>query len=160
MVASKNTLLAILKELYENKVCIFPLIIILIVACSLSGCNKAISSEAETKGDQFFYDETTGKVYTDLSQSFDIKVEQWKYYYDTTSSRDRILLSLTIKSKTKQTLNDFDTVIQLNPSAADLVASGVLVYDQFEPCDLIPEKTANGASYAIDFLVESDSWLT
>ena len=26
-------------------------------------------------------------------------------------------------------------------------------------CDLVPKKTANGASYAIDFLVETDDWL-
>ncbi|MEA4948426.1 MAG: hypothetical protein VB029_09850 [Anaerolineaceae bacterium] len=112
------------------------------------------------KGDQYFYDETVGEVYTDDSQNFDIKIEKWEYYYDKASSRDRILLSLTVKNKSRQELDDFVAKISLNPDAADLVASGILIYDQFEPCDLIPKKTVNGASYAIEFLVESDSWLT
>lgn len=143
----------------KTKMSVYLLVIMLIIACFLCGCNKSKSSEAETKGDQYFYDETTGKVYTDYSQNFDIKIEQWKYYYDTESSRDRILLSIAIKNKTHQELDDFVAVINLNPDAADLVASGILVYDQFEPYDLIPRTTANGASCAIDFLVETDDWL-
>lgn len=135
------------------------LLTLLIVICSLCSCNSNAPKNAELKGDQYFYDETTGKVYTDFSENFDIKVEQWKYYHDTEASQDRILLSLTIKNKTEQELDDFNAVIRLNPDAADLVASGILVYDQFEPCDLVPQKSANGASYAVDFLVETDDWL-
>jgi hypothetical protein len=144
----------------KPKAYLYLFIAIFVVNCALGGCNKAISNEAELKGDHYFYDESAGKVFTSESKNFDIKIEKWNYYYDASSSRNRILLSLTIKNKTDQELDDFDAVINLNPAAADLVASGILVYDQFEPCDLIPQKTANGASYAIDFLVESDSWLT
>lgn len=143
----------------KPKACFYLLIAIFVVNCALGGCNRTASNDAESKGDQYFYDESTGKVFTDDSQNFDIKIEEWDYYYDTNSSRDRILLSLTIKNKTDRELDDFVAVINLNPAAADLVASGILVYDQFEPCDLIPKKTANGASYATDFLVESDAWL-
>ena len=135
------------------------LLLILFFACLVGGCGEGSYGEVEAKGDQYFYDETKGKVYTDYSQNFDIKIEQWKYYYDTESSRDRILLSIAIKNKTHQELDDFVAVINLNPDAADLVASGILVYDQFEPYDLIPRTTANGASCAIDFLVETDDWL-
>ena len=140
--------------------CMFLLVTILIVAFPLNGCSKTNFSEAEMKGDSYYYGEATGNVYSDYSQNFNIKIEQWKCYYDAASAQDRILLSLTIKNKTGRELDNFNTVIGLNDSAADLVASGILVYDQFEPCDLIPEKSANGASYAIDFLVESDAWLT
>lgn len=45
----------------------------------------------------------------------------------------------------------------MNKEAADLIASGILVYDKNEPYDLIPEETANGVSYSL--LVESDEWL-
>ena len=143
----------------KTKACMFLLIVVPIIACFASGCSKATASEAEMKGDQFFYDETTGKVYLDYSENFDIKIEQWKYYHDAEASQDRILLSLSMKNKTGQELDDFDAKINLNEDAAALVASGILTYDQFEPCSLIPNKTANGASYAIDFLVESDVWL-
>jgi hypothetical protein len=136
------------------------LVLAVIFAAMLCGCSNAAVRGAEQKADLYFYDETTGTVYSDYSQSFDIKIEQWKYYYDTAASQDRILLSLTIKNKTEKKLDGFNAVISLNQDAADLVASGILVYDQFEPCDLIPEKSANGASYAIDFLVEHDAWLT
>ena len=135
------------------------LITILIIVCSICGCRTNAPEDAEQKGDQYFYDEITGKVYTDYSQNFDIKIEQWKYYRDTATSQDRILLSITVKNKTHQELDDFVAAINLNQNAADLVASGILVYDQFAPCDLVPKKTANGASYAIDFLVETDDWL-
>jgi len=135
------------------------LVLAVIFATMLCGCNYAAVGGAEQKADLYFYDETTGTVYSDYSQTFDIKIEQWKYYYDTAASQDRILLSLTIKNKTEQELDGFNAVINLNQDAADLVASGILVYDQFESCDLVPMKTANGASYAIDFLVETEDWL-
>jgi len=135
-------------------------IILLVFCCTLAGCNRAIPSTAESKGNEYFYNESTGKVYTDYSSNFDIKIEQWKLYYDEESGRDRILLSLSVKNKTGRALKDFVAVVRLNPDAADLVASGIFVYDQFEPCNLIPKKTANGASYAVDFLVESEAWLT
>ena len=135
------------------------LITILVIVCSICSCHTNAPEDAEQKGDQYFYDETTGKVYTDYSQNFDVKIEQWKYYRDSATSQDRILLSITVKNKTHQELDVFVAAINLNQDAANLVASGVLVYDQFEPCDLVPNKTANGASYAIDFLVETDDWL-
>ena len=134
-------------------------LMILIIACLLSGCGGVSSSKAEEKADRYFYDESTGKIDTSLSQNFDIKVEQWKYYYDADSSQDRILLSILIKNKTGRTIKDFNTVISLNPNADKLVASGTLDYDVFEPCDLVPRKTANGVSYTVDFLVERDEWL-
>lgn len=143
----------------KPKACFYFLIALFAVNCTLGGCNKTVSNEAEMKGDQYFYDESVGKVYTGDSQNFDIKVEKWECYYDKASSRDRILLSLTVKNKSRQELDDFVAKISLNPSAADIVASGILVYDRFEPCDLVPKKSANGASYAIDFLVETDDWL-
>lgn len=143
----------------KPRACFYLLIALFIVSCTLVGCNRTVSNEVELKGDQYFYDESAGKVFTSESKNFDIKIKKWDYYYDASSSRNRILLSLTIKNKTDQQLDDFVAVINLNPAAADLVASGILVYDQFEPCDLIPQKTANGASYAIDFLVETDEWL-
>lgn len=144
----------------KRNACLFLFTAIIAVNCALGGCSNAVSNEAEMKGDQYFYDESVGEVHTDDSQNFDIKVEKWEYYYDKASSRDRILLSLTVKNKSRQELDDFVAKINLNPDAADLVASGILIYDQFEPCDLIPKKTANGASYSIDFLVETDEWLS
>lgn len=133
--------------------------LMLLVAFSLAGCGAVSSGDAEAKSDQYFYDESTGKTYTDLSENFDLKVEQWTYYDDADAKQDRILLSIVIKNKTGRKIEDFNAIVRLNQSAADLVASGTLVYDQFESCDLIPQKTANGASYTIDFLVEHDAWL-
>ncbi len=135
------------------------LITMLVVTFSIVGCVAASSGDVEAESDQYFYDESTGKIHTDLSDNFDLKVEQWKYYYDAEAEQDRILLSIVIKNKTDRKIEDFNAVVCLNQNAADLVASGTLVYDQFEPCDLVPQKTANGASYAIDFLVEHDAWL-
>lgn len=143
----------------QKKIVLSLILLILVVACLLSGCGGASSSKTEEKADQYFYDESTGKVDTDISQNFDIKVEQWKYYYDADSSQDRILLSILIKNKTGRTIKDFNTVISLNPNADKLVASGTLDYDVFEPYDLVPRKTANGVSYTVDFLVERDEWL-
>ena len=135
------------------------LIMMLVVTVFLVGCVAVSSGDVEAESDQYFYDESTGEIYTDLSENFDLKIEQWKYYYDAEAEQDRVLLSIVIKNKTGRKIEDFNAVIRLNQNAADLVASGTLVYDQFEPCDLIPQKTANGASYAIDFLVERDAWL-
>ena len=145
----------------ENKDKFIALLLLLITFCIVISCNQAELEKinAESKGDEFFYDETKGKVFLDLSENFDFKIGKWNYYYDDESLQDRILLSIAIKNKTGQEMDDFVGIILLNKDAADLIASGILIYDIYEPYDLIPEETANGVIYAFDILVERDEWL-
>jgi hypothetical protein len=114
----------------------------------------------EEKADVFFYDDTTGKVLTDLSDKFDFKIEEWKYFYDEEADQDRILLTIGIKNKTKTRLDRFEGNICIDEGAADLIASGMTNYDVFESVNLIPKTTANGVSYSVDMLVEKDEWLS
>lgn len=125
---------------------------------SLTGCEASI--EAEKDGDKYFYDSASGEIHKDLSDRFDFKIENWKYYFDKESDQDRILFSVAIKNKTEERLDNFVAKIILNEEALDFIASGITEYNIFEPCDLIPQTTANGASYSFDLLVEKDEWLS
>lgn len=134
-------------------------IILLIAISYMAGCSRITYENAENKGDAYFYDKSTGKIYTELSDNFDFKIEKWKYYYDKESDQDRILFSIAIKNKTGKKIDDFIGTISLNKDAANLIASGILTYDKYEPYNLIPNTTANGVSYAFDLLIERDEWL-
>ncbi len=132
-------------------------IVILICLFFLVGCSKI--ANAENEGDKYFYNTASGKIYTDLSDNFDLKVEKWEIHYDEESKQDRILFSIAIKNKTTDVMRNFFAVILFYEEASSIIASGIMRYDIFEPCDLIPQTTANGASYAFDALVEADEWL-
>jgi len=134
------------------------LILTLLLICTVAGCAEDENS-AEEKGDEFFYDESQGVVQNDLSDNFDVKVEEWKYYFDKEADQDRILLSISIKNKTGKRINNFAGAFVLNEKAVDLIANGILKYDKYEPYDLVPGETANGVSYSFDLLVEKDDWL-
>ena len=112
-------------------------------------------SGAEVKSDAYFYDETTGKVLTDLSDKFDFKIEQWTLKPDKETGQERLLFGVTIKNKTKTSLDNFSGDIQFDNKLLYLFVTGLTNYDQFEPVDLIPEVTANGVSYSVDISVNT-----
>jgi len=147
---------------------LFYIIFLLFILCAAVGCQLEVDMGTEMQGDihteekadVFFYDDTTGNVLTDLSDKFDFKIEEWKYYYDEEADQDRILLTIGIKNKTKTRLDRFEGNICIDEGAADLIASGMTNYDVFESVNLIPKTTANGVSYSVDMLVEKDEWLS
>ncbi len=150
----------------------FTIIFTIVILCSAVGCQLKDHIDAqidaqmqgdtdtEAKGDVNFYNASSGKILTDLSDRFDFKIEKWKYYFDGESDQDRILFSVTIKNKTEERLDNFVAKIVLNEEASDLIASGITTYYTYEPFDLIPQTTTNGISYSFDLLVEKDEWLS
>lgn len=140
---------------------IIPLLIIgWMLACELKNSESEIKdNDAEIKGDEYFYNNSTGEVHKELSSTFDIKIEKWKHYYDEESAQNRILLSIAFKNKTGKNIDDFIGVLKINEDAAPLIASGIITYDRNEPYSLIPNETANGISYSYRLLIEKDEWL-
>lgn len=146
----------------------FTIIFTIVILCGVVGCQLKDDMDAQVQGDTdteakddaYFYDESTGRVLSDLSDRFDFKIEKWKYYYDEEADQDRILFSVAIKNKTDTRLDNFVGCISFDEGAADLMASGITTYDIYEPIDLIPKTTANGISYSFDLLVEKDEWLS
>jgi predicted RNA-binding protein (virulence factor B family) len=134
--------------------------LMMFILCDVTSCdNNGTYKSNEEKGDAYFYDTAKGAVYTDLSEKFDFKIEKWGYYFDKEANRNRILLSIAIKNKTEVRIDNFLAIISFDDNASNILASGITRYDKNEPYDLIPVTTANGASYALDLLVEKDEWL-
>lgn len=87
-----------------------PILLALIaLTCALAACSAAppVASPATSEDNAYFYDESTGRVYTDISDNFDFKVERWKYFYDEEAKQDRILFSVLIKCKTDEAKKNF-----------------------------------------------------
>ncbi len=124
------------------------------------GCEARLStpteSGAEDKGDAYFYDEKSGKVLTDLSESFDFKIEQWALKPDHDTGEERLLFSVGIKNKTKSSLRNFKCDILFDEDMLYLFTTGLTNYDQHQPVDFIPYVTGNGASYSVDLSVNTD----
>ncbi len=125
----------------------------------VAGCEARIAtpteSGAEAKGDTFFYDESTGRVVTDLSDRFDFKIEQWKLSFNEEAGQERLLFGVTIKNKTQTRLKNFNGDIRFDDKLLYLFVTGLTNYDQYEPVDLIPGVTANGVSYSADISVNT-----
>lgn len=143
------------------KLSLMILFLIATTGCFINQSNSDPSTEpnVENNANKYFYDSTTGTVYTNLSDRFDFKIESWDYYYDEESNQNRVLLSIGIKNKTGVRLNNFVGTILFNESLYDLIASGITTYDRNEPVDLIPETSANGVFYSLELLIEKDEVL-
>ena len=134
------------------------MIVLILIICCITGCtienenNKDLS--IEKKADIGYYDTSTGCIYSELSDIFDIKVLTWKIYFDE-KDIERISLNLLIKNKSNTKIENLDCIISFNDEARNLFASGITVYDKFEPAHLVPEITANGSGYSIRSTVES-----
>jgi hypothetical protein len=132
-------------------------LVCVISVCALPGCGVD-AAKASAEGElAYFYDESTGKVYIDLNDDFDFKVETWKYYYDEEARQDSILFSVLIKNKTDEVKKDFVCVISYDGRAKKLIASGITTYDIYEPHDL--PKKESGAGYISEMLVSADEFL-
>ena len=140
------------------------LCVLVIFLFAVAGCEARLHAPtengAEDKGDRYFYDETSGKILTGLSDRFDFKIEQWELRPDGKTGLARLLFNVTIKNKTKTRLNNFNCDILFDKRLIDFFTTGLTNYDQYEPVDLIPDVTANGAGYSVDLSLNTDKQMT
>ena len=137
---------------------IFCILLISLLGCTPTNLDLPTDPQAEAKADATYYDASTGMIYDTLSKNVDIKLNKWELKRNE-RNQEVIILDILIKNKTGKSLKDFNCIIAFDDAAKGLFATGITVYDKFEPVDLIPKTTANGSGYAVEFTVESDQRL-
>jgi hypothetical protein len=132
---------------------IFVLLVCIILFGTMAACaadTPAPSSMAAPEEDYDFYDESTGKVYTDKSENFDFKMEHWKYFHSSDMDVDEIFFDILIKNKTGKDIKNFVCNISFDGRAQAIIpddAKGYIAIG-FLPNDLA--SNINGQGYAFE----------
>ncbi len=145
----------------KNKILLLVLLAFLLFLLYKNFILDKNSSEILVKQSlESFYDEDEGKVYTDISEKFDFKVDVWKLESpDMNKQIDAISFDVLIRNKTGKDIKGLECEIVLDDIAKKIFRTGISRYNIYEAVDLMAVAPDDVAGFGFSTALESENVL-